>query len=188
MPLPNHPSKQIHLGNHPHSPNLALNPLSNNSSTIPLKELIQIRQCRLFGNLHKLPPPLLTPLLRILRIIAIKTQTPKVFNNLVQLAEVKHDGFDGGFGGSAAGGDVGEEVAEGDEADEAGFARGAVDADRELVEALFAHGFYGFAAGRRGGDGGDGFEAQRGDGGAVEGVGFFARREPAEVRAVGVGG
>lgn len=39
-----------------------------------------------------------------------------------------------------------------------------------MVEALFAHGFDGFAAGRVGGDGGYGFEAEGGDGGALEGI------------------
>jgi len=38
-----------------------------------------------------------------------------------------------------------------------------------------------------GGDGGDGFEAERGDGSAVEGVGFLACGEAAELGGVRVG-
>jgi hypothetical protein len=58
----------------------------------------------------------------------------------------------------------------------------------ELVEALFAHGFYGFAAGRVGGDCGDGFEAQGGDGGAVESVVLLCGGCATGLGAVGVGG
>lgn len=75
-------------------------------------------------------------------------------DHLAHLGEVEHDGADGRLGGRAARGEVREEVAEGHEADEAG-ACGV--ADRELVEALFSHGFDCFAAGRGAGDGGHRF-------------------------------
>jgi hypothetical protein len=58
----------------------------------------------------------------------------------------------------------------------------------ELVEALFAHGFYGFAAGRVGGDRGDGFEAQRGDGGALESIVLLCGGHATDLSAVGVWG
>lgn len=162
--LGDHPGEQIDLGDNGSSPGLAVDLLSDDGSAVPLEELVQVAELGVACDLDELATA------ANLSALAVQVQPAEVLDDLVELAEVEHDVLDLRPGCCAAGGDVGEQVAQCDEADEALLAGVGVGGDGKLVEALLAHGLDGLAAGRVGGDGCYGPQAQRGNGGAVEGV------------------
>lgn len=159
-----HPGKEVDLGDNSSRASFAIDLFGDNSCAVPLEELVQIAKLGIAGDLDKFPPA------ADLGALAFQVQPAEVLDDFVELAEVEHNVLNLRLRRCAARCNVGEQVAQCDETDEPLLASARVCGDGELVKTLLAHGLDGFAAGRVRGDGCDRLEAQRSDGGAMEGV------------------
>ena len=162
--LGDHPGEQVDFGNDSGGACLAIGLLGDDSGRIPFEELVEVAELGVACDLNKLPPA------ADLSALAVHLQPAEILDDLIELAEVEHDVLNLRLRCRAARRNVGEQIAQCDQTYEPLLAGTGVDGDGELVEALLAHCLDGFAAGRIRGDGRDGPKAQRGDGGAVEGI------------------